>query len=178
MFLPVCLDPFPHLVLPSHPLSSALLSKLLLSEQSGMCRKACKYKLGYSEINSLAGNVNWDMSDLDVLPHRNENTRFFWWCRSILLFQFTYFSSLGCVAQITRQNKKHCGNNWIHTLLLPSVAPGEKTLQTPACFKQYKTSLMQEGCHSALTGSEQTQAIADPAHSWHKDLSTCFEVMT
>lgn len=77
MFLPVCLDLFPHLVLPFYPLSSALLSKLLLSEQSRMCCKAWKYKLGYSEINSLADGVSWDISDLDVLPHRNGSTRFF-----------------------------------------------------------------------------------------------------
>lgn len=39
--------------------------------------KACKYKLGKSDMSSLAGNVNWDISDCGVLPHRNESTRFF-----------------------------------------------------------------------------------------------------
>lgn len=42
-----------------------------------MFYKACKYKLRYSEINSLAGSVNWGISDLGVLPHRNESAKFF-----------------------------------------------------------------------------------------------------
>lgn len=39
--------------------------------------KACKYKLGKSDISSLAGIVNWGISDLGVVPHRNESTRCF-----------------------------------------------------------------------------------------------------
>lgn len=68
---------FFHLVLPFYPLLSALLSEQLLSEQSRMFCKAWKYKLGKSDMNSLAGTVSWDISDLGVVPHGNESTRLF-----------------------------------------------------------------------------------------------------
>lgn len=55
-------------------------------------------------MNSLAGCVNWDISDLGVLTHRNESTRFF--CVDVLFCCLVYFFfSLACIAQ-TRKPKK------------------------------------------------------------------------
>lgn len=68
--------------------------------------KARKYKLGYSEINSVAGSINWDIPDLDVLPHRNESTSFFWFFYFVVLVYLFLFSYLRSADNKTKQNKK------------------------------------------------------------------------
>lgn len=55
-------------------------------------------------MNSLAGYVNWDISDLGVLPHRNESTRIF--CFDVLFCCLVYFFFFSCLHSTDKKTKK------------------------------------------------------------------------
>lgn len=128
-------------------------------------RKAHRFELLISPMKFKLGHFRLGSSTYYKWKHRG-------FVFLIDLFLFSYLRST--------DNKRRTGWKWLNSCLFaafcsPLVNKPCKLLHAPS---NIKSPLLKKGYRSALTGSEQVQAVADPAHSSYKDLSTCFEVRT